>query len=79
MQFWYKDKEISLQGEDMLSKKPIKEKSINKMLTAQSIYCLFQLQVVTKEEGSNSNIPTTIQSLLKQYNEVITEPKKLPP
>lgn len=80
MQFYWKGKEVKLQGENILSTVPLKGKTLNKMMSFDSISCFFQLQA-TKDHNSTaiSIMPASIKGLLSQFQEVFDEPKTLPP
>lgn len=45
MQFCYVGKKVKLQGENMLIPTPLKGKTLNKMMTADTVSGFYQLQV----------------------------------
>lgn len=80
MQFSYGGKEIKIQGENILGPNPLKSKSLNKMMMADSITEFHQLQVVNELVNQlNSSTPDANKTVLQQFQGVFEESKALPP
>ncbi|KAF7841378.1 Transposon Ty3-G Gag-Pol polyprotein [Senna tora] len=69
-----------LHGEKLLVTEPINGKVVKKLAKANSISCLFSMQVLTKPtDQTQQDLPVPVRQLLHEYSCVFAVPKGLPP
>lgn len=78
IKFSYQGMEVELKSAIMDEELLMMEgRQMNQWIRRQPYGIIAQLQAIT--EGENAQIPTMVQTILKQYTEVFVEPKGMPP
>ncbi|KAF7813726.1 Ty3/gypsy retrotransposon protein [Senna tora] len=80
MSFQRGEEAVRLQGESILHQDPINGKGIRKLMTHNSLACLYSMSTIIEHEVPGfDTLPAEIKEVLTKYSAVFGDPTQLPP